>query len=415
MTGSTVSRRQALSVLASSAFAARLGAQERLPRQRQISHGMGHALLLEPDGTVKIWSSIVTEVQPSGEMGQGHNGPIKIFTLYTVPGLRNVVSVAAGRAYSFAVLADGRMFSWGSKYAGILGITTLAELEINAFPHPDAHSPTQVLNIADAVAVSTTESHALALARNGTVYAWGEGGVGQLGIGPLPVVKFRTHAPSALSYVPYPVRIPGLAEVTAVATGGDHSLALLKDGTIRAWGENKLGQVGDGTLDNRMSPVVVPGVRTAVAIGAGASYSAALLADGTVMTWGSNVGGYLGRSTASQGPDPKPAPASGVKDIVSIAAGLHHVLALTGAGTVVAWGYDGHGATGQRSGGNGQIVPKVVPRLANVNAVFTGPEVSHARLSDGKIMTWGWVPSPEGRITASAAPVPLTLSGPSSP
>lgn len=89
-------------------------------------------------------------------------------------------------------------------------------------------------------------------------------------------------------FVPYPVRIPNLQNVVAISAGDRHSLALLKDGTVRAWGLNRHGQVGDGTSTNRDVPTTVPGVRNAVAIAAGGYRSVAVLADGTVMEWGAN-------------------------------------------------------------------------------------------------------------------------------
>ena len=72
-------------------------------------------------------------------------------------------------------------------------------------------------------------------------------------------------------------------------------------GTVRAWGYNVAGEVGDGTVVMRTTPVQVLGIRNAVAIGAGSSLSVALLADGTVMTWGEHVAGQLGRSAPASG------------------------------------------------------------------------------------------------------------------
>ena len=94
--------------------------------------------------------------------------------------------------------------------------------------------------------ISCKADHVLALARDGGVYAWGRGDGGQLGIGPLPTVNFKTRSARVMPFVPYPVRIPDLANVTAIATGNRHSLALLKDGTVLGWGFNRFGQVGDG-------------------------------------------------------------------------------------------------------------------------------------------------------------------------
>ena len=77
--------------------------------------------------------------------------------------------------------------------------------------------------------------------------------------------------------MPYPVRIPGLTDVVAISAGDMHSLALLKDGTVRAWGENKYGQIGDGSTVNRNAPTPVTGVRNVVAIAATGYSSVAVL------------------------------------------------------------------------------------------------------------------------------------------
>ncbi len=291
-----ISRRHALALLAAVPVAARLGAQPRSLSLRRVIPGSLHNLLLEPDGTLKVWSANRGRSAPNAEdeLGLGHNNPVQIYTAYPVPGLTNIVSAAAGRESSFAVRADGKLLSWGVKSNGILGITPLSELEVNDFPRPSSNAPVSVATPFDAVDVSVQRDHVLALARDGAVYAWGLGTEGQLGIGPLPVIKFKTHAPGAMMYVPFPVRIPDLADVVAISAGYAHSLALLKDGTVRAWGANKLGQVGDGTTMNRDRPVAVPGIRTAVAIAAGAEFSVAALADGTVMTWGTTCNGTPG-------------------------------------------------------------------------------------------------------------------------
>ena len=138
---------------------------------------------------------------------------------------------------------------------------------------------------------------------------------------------------------PYPVRIPGLTDVVAISAGNRHSLALLKDGTVRAWGENKLGQVGDGTTVNRDPPTPVQGVRNAVAIAALGYSSVAVLSDGTAMEWGSTHG--------SSEPRPVPAPVVGARGLRSVVGGVAHVVALTQTGGVMTWGTSGHYETGR--------------------------------------------------------------------
>lgn len=279
--------------------AACVWAQTRPSQSVACSFLGSRGLLLEPEGTLKTW--LVQErhdgLAPEW-LGLGHHRPSSAFTLVAVPGLTNVIKAAAGNGCSFAVLSDGRLLSWGwNSGTGRLGTTPLSTLEVTASWGPNSNTPVPVVTKFDAADVSSQEEHVLALARDGSVYAWGRGNKGQLGIGPMPVIKFKTHTPAAMTYVPFPVRVPDLTDVVAISAGRTHSLALLKDGTIQAWGENRWGELGDGTTTNGDRPVPVQGVRNAVAMATGGDeFSAASLADGTVMTWGNTANGALGRA-----------------------------------------------------------------------------------------------------------------------
>jgi alpha-tubulin suppressor-like RCC1 family protein len=94
-----------------------------------------------------------------------------------------------------------------------------------------------------------------------------------------------------------PVPVSGLTNVTAMAGGGLHSLALLSDGTVMAWGYNGYGQLGDGTFDTRTAPVPVSGLVDVTALAGGDFHNLALLLDGTLMAWGYNNSGQLGNGT----------------------------------------------------------------------------------------------------------------------
>jgi alpha-tubulin suppressor-like RCC1 family protein len=257
----------------------------------------------------------------------------------------------------------------------------------------------------DAVDVSAVSDHVMALARDGSVYTWGPGDRGQLGIGALPVVNFATRTPSTMNYVPYPVQVPNLSGVKAISAGIAHSLALLSDGTVRAWGSNKQGQLGDGTTTDRNAPLAVQGVRDAVAIAAGSYFSVAVLADGTVMQWGDTDG--------SNTPRPVPAPVPGARDIRSVVAGLAHVVAVTRAGTIVTWGDSTHYQTGR--GRNATAAPALVAGLTGVESIATNDETSTAVLSSGRIMTWGevraWTRPDSGGGELSPFPILLWIDG----
>ena len=267
---------------------------------------------------------------------------------------------------------------------------------------PNSSVPVPLAVTFDAVDVCTQDLHALALARDGTVYAWGRSDFGQLGIGPLPIINFKTRTPAAMAFVPFPVRIPGLTDVVAIAAGRRHGLAMLKDGTVRAWGENRSGQVGDGTTLRRDAPVPVLGVRNAVAIAAGdGELSAALLADGTVMTWGGNDEGGLGRAPFNK-PSPTPALVPGVRGVRAIEVGLRHMIALTETGSVITWGNNGFGSLGRPREDN---VPGVVPSVTNVQSICASHGVCVAVLASGRIMTWGSSVRPWNRPEGSEADI----------
>jgi alpha-tubulin suppressor-like RCC1 family protein len=319
-----------------------------------------------------------------------------------MPGLANVVNVAAGLA-SFAVLADGRILAWGPNANGILGTTPLQEFEERAQPRARTPTPTPLAVRFDAVDVSCTSDHALALARDGSVYAWGRGSSGQLGIGPLPAVNFKTRSARVMPEVPYPMRIPDLGDVIAIRTGSNHSLALRKDGTVVAWGENKLGQVGNGTTINRDRPVTVSGVRNAVAIAAAGWFSVAILADGTAMEWG----GTYNNPT----PRPLPAPVAGVRNARSVVAGGGHAAALTADGSVISWGQNAHYETGR---GNSPQSAAPIKGLTDVRQLAAGGGQTIAVLGSGRMMTWGevrdWQLGGSGR-GLSQFPILLWLDG----
>jgi alpha-tubulin suppressor-like RCC1 family protein len=332
------------------------------------------------------------------------------YAAFPVVGLSDAVEIAAGGSCTYARRADGSVVAWGVNARGGLGNTPLAEFEANARARPNASAPVPVLGLTDAVGIAANGDHALAVTKGGAVYAWGYNINHQLGIGEWPVINYKTRSAQPTNYLPYPVPVPGMTDVAAVAAGIEHSLALMKDGTVRGWGLNRWGQVGDGTVVNRNTPVAVTGVRNAVAVAARDRISAALLADGTVMTWGFGHGGLGRKAYKPDGPHPTPALVPGVTGIRAIALGEHHVLAITTAGTLISWGDSLVGEVGHEGS-----LPAPVAGLSNVRAVAADTLRSFAILANGTLMTWGGVPlwaSVNGQSGSSiGTPIPLVISG----
>ena len=404
-----MNRRDALSLIALLPLAAKVEGQTRATARHRLALSRTVGLLLNPDGTLNVWGSDPgashrTAAPAADRMGLGHNNPVDKFALYAVPNVRGVVSAAASTTACYAVLIDGTVIAWGSNGSGELGITSLAEFQTGGQARAGTRTPTPVAVTVNAVDVSAKGDHVLALMRDGAVFSWGRGDSGQLGIGPLPSVNFKTRSARVEPYMPYPVRVPGLEAVAAISAGDRHSLALMKDGSVRAWGLNRYGQLGDGTTQNRNQPTTVAGVRNAVAIAAGGNHSVALLADGTALEWG---GSYVNLT-----PRPAPALVPGARGLKSVVAGDGHTAALTQTGEVMTWGQDAHYETGRGSRAN---AAGLVQELSNVSSLAAAASTTIAVLASGRMMTWGevrpWTRPGSGQPDLSPYPIRVWLDG----
>lgn len=304
-----------------------------------------------------------------------------------IGGLASATQISASQNHTLALLADGTIRAWGANTSGQLGDGTTTS----------SAAGTPVGGIASAIAVAAGSNHSLALLADGTVMAWGGNGTGQLGIG-------NSSGPETCSAIPCDTRpavVPGLSGVVAIAAGRDYSVALLSNGAAVAWGVDQFGQLGDGTgiqagckcIDH---PVPVPGLSSAMAISAGAYETLALLADGSVRAWGRNVSGGLGNGTTTAGPCEclGPVAVSGLSGVKAVAAGGLHGMALLAGGTVEAWGANESGQLGNgavsETGCKCAPTPASVGGLAGVQGIAAGIKHSLALLADGSVRAWGF-------------------------
>ena len=324
-----------------------------------------------------------------GDLGDGfeYNSPVPV----EVEGLSGVSNVAAGGYDSLALLEGGTVDAWGNNGFGQLGNGTTTESDV----------PVQVNGLSEVSAIAAGWGSNLALLKSGKVMAWGWNSSGQLGIG--------TTANSDV-----PVEIKGLSGVMAVASSYDQSLALLSNGKVMAWGGDQLGQLGDGsTGEGSDVPVAVSDLSEVTAIAAGEYYSLALLKNGTVMAWGDDEQGELGDGGGAGEHSDLPVAVCAVGETSPCSNDLQHVSAITADGsvallengTVVAWG-DGDLGDGS---GTGSKVPVKVSALSEVTAISG----SMALLKDGTVMAWGT--NIEGELGDPSAGreslVPVAVSG----
>jgi alpha-tubulin suppressor-like RCC1 family protein len=260
--------------------------------------------------------------------------------------------------------------------------------------------PVSVVGLNFVTAVSAGGLHSLALLANGSVVAWGDNEYGQLGNG-------TTNTSNV------PVAVSALSGVKAIAAGGNHSLALLSNGTVMAWGDNESGQLGDASTAASEVPVLVKGLSGVKAIAAGSAHSLALLNNGTVMAWGENGSGQLGIGGTKS--SSVPVAIKGLTGVAAVSAGGEFSLALLSRGTVDSWGSDEFGqldnsASAEEGGSN---VPVAADGLSGVAAVSAGSTHGLALLSTGSVMAWGSDSSGElgnGAISARQE-VPVAVSG----
>jgi len=228
-----------------------------------------------------------------------------------------------------------------------------------------------------------------------TIRSWGENHVGQLGD------NTTTQRNS-------PVSTSGLTGVVSTASGAYHTVVLRSNGTVWTYGYNNAGQLGDGTTTNRTVPIQVSGLTGVIAIGAGSFNSYAVLSNGTVRAWGR--GQWGGNGDGSTTNRLTPVAVNTLTNIVSVTGGNGHALALRSDGTVWGWGRNGNGQVGDGSTTD-RISPVQVSSLSNIIAIGAGEPFSLALKSDGTVMSWGYNNEGElgnGNNTQSNIPVSVS-------
>jgi len=236
--------------------------------------------------------------------------------------------------------------------------------------------PLKISSLTDVTAMAGGYLHSLALKSDGTVWTYGYNSEGELGNG--------TTTNSST-----PLQVSSLTGVTAIAGGEIYSLALKSDGTVRAWGYNADGELGNGTTTSSSIPVQVSqssGLTNVTAIGGGAGHSLALKSDNTVWAWGANWSGQLGNNSTTS--SSTPVSVNSLTGVTAIAGGWYHSLALKSDGTVWAWGNNYSGQLGDNTTTN-RSIPVQVSGLSGVIAI-AGEELSNLALkSDGTVWAWG--------------------------
>ncbi len=298
----------------------------------------------------------------------------------TVPATVAIPMVASGTSYSLALKSDGYLVGWGANIGFNLGVPQFRAGGLDEIP-----VPMDIQGVSGVVSIAAGQGHTLAVKSDQTLLSWGSNSDGQLGDSSFPLIC------SGIACGRYtPTVIPTLSGVVASAASWYHSLALKSDGSVWAWGQNLLGQLGDTTTTQRRDPVQVNGIANAIAIAAGPYHSIALKDDGTVWGWG-RIDMQLGVDPFSTAYSTSAVQIPGLTQVVAIAAGSGMSVALRSDGTVWTVGSNTGAQLGVGHREN-SAVPLQVPGLSDIVHVATFNGHMYAVKKDGTLYEWGTTP-----------------------
>lgn len=308
---------------------------------RRISAGGGHSCTVLFDGSVRCWGE-----NTSGQLG--NSTTTTSTTPVAVTGIAPASDVAAGGGHTCALLADGRVFCWGRNTFGELGNGIFSS----------SSAPVAAFGITGAIEVATGANHSCALLSDGTIRCWGLNSFGQLGN-------------SLVANSNVPVAVTGVFTATHITAGTNHTCATISDGTVRCWGENVSGQLGafwtlvsviplvNVTISS--TPVQSAAITTSADVTGGAQHTCALVTGSTIRCWGENNFGQLGNNGITVGFTPpgtgasptstiSPVTVINISTATAVDAGLFHTCALLSNGTVRCWGVGSSGQLGNDIG-----------------------------------------------------------------
>lgn len=371
---------------------------------------------LKNDGTVWTWGK-----NDNGILGSGSALDSDIPTI--VSGTEGVEEISCGETHMAIIKSDGTVWTWGYNKYGQLGNGAVDYIT----------EPIKINSFSDIDKIVCGVKHVLAIGKDKTIWAWGNNDYLQLindvevssesgakdycnpfsvkyeeGIKDIEAafnrtlvineddeVWFYTARTTGLGdeqsvYEPY--KIEGLEGLQVVSIGKNHFLALKGDGYVYSAGNSYWGQLGDGTQTHHNNYVETfkltkaKDLTNVVTVAAGSDHSVALKNDGTVWTWGCNQFGELAHGTDTFSLEP--VQAEGLENVCAISAGNNNNMALKEDGTVWAWGDNTYGQLGNGTTDKTNI-PVQVEGLENIKTIIAGKDSSFAFADDGTVWAWG--------------------------
>ena len=295
-----------------------------------------------------------------------------------------LVMISAGSNHTAGVTTDGALWSWGHGFSGQLGH---GDREPRQRPERLGR---EMFGGSPAVMVGCGNSHMLVLTVMGFVWSCGEGGLGRLGHG---------DETDQLVLMLVAAERFGGGQIVMVAAGGFHSVALGEKGRVWTWGHGGQGQLGHNDEQNRLIPTLLTGEAlggsAAVLVASGRLHTVVVMIDGTLWAWGNGHYGQLGLGDTEDRLVPVRVVVEeefGGSPVLMAACGDRHTLAVTKAGILLSWGEGCDGALGHNDE-NDRLVPTQVEvqHFGHLKIVSAAAGVTHsaAVTEHGCLYTWG--------------------------
>jgi hypothetical protein len=335
--------------------------------------------------------------------------------------------VVASENFSLAVRSDNSIWTWGHNDLGELGLANTTNLS----------NPAQLVSLTNVINVASAYKSSLALTSSGTVWGWGENTNYNLGTGtnvasssPLQISTLGSNVAGIaiggasgaalnkngtvfgwINFAPTPSLVSGISNATLlVGAPDDHYAVLLSDGTLKLWGANGSGQLGNGTTSQyyTSTPVSMTNLGAIKQVAVGAGFTLILKSDGTVWSWGDNAYGQLGNGTTVS--SLVPVQVTGLSNVASISTSWYHCFAIMSDGTLKAWGKNDSSQLGDGTTTN-TSTPKTISGISSVASISVGYNHSLAIQTNGSVWAWGnnyYGQFGNGTTTGSKVPVSIS-------
>ncbi|GEM_PF-2337137 len=318
-----------------------------------IKSGYSHVCAVTDDYKAYCWGD-----NSSGALGNGGDVGSGEFEYYPSPvntdGIlkdKKITDVASGSIHTCVIDVEGKGYCWGRNTLGSLG----TETESQVVPEPVSVDMSGVLKDKKILEISSGSGHTCVVADDGGVYCWGSNGRGQLGDGNGGNEGSLTEL-GDFSIVPVKSETAE-GKYVKVSAGYSHTCILSEAGKIFCFGDNKNGQLGDGTTEMRLTPVALNSDKVFKSVSAGFEHTCAIDDKDEAYCWGGNIVGQLGTGTKESSLTPVKVKYETDSKIKSVSCGHRHTCSVTTEGIVHCWGLNTSGQLG-----NGTYEDSLTPK-----------------------------------------------------